>query len=108
MIQSLCVGEVLVIYDFLSVMGSGSAMTPKRSTRSVRPSAKTRASVRFEASPPTRVRQTARTIPGRPIDVEVEEADNTAQTRSGSETGKALLLRVLGELEELKDASSNQ
>ncbi|KFA68638.1 hypothetical protein S40285_09685 [Stachybotrys chlorohalonatus IBT 40285] len=100
--EASSVGEIVV--------GRVSPATPHRPTRLVKPSAKAREAVRPEDASPTRAgkRRTTRATRDLSPETDFEPANNVKNRTSGSETGKALLLRVLEELKDLKDASAKQ
>ncbi|KFA55196.1 hypothetical protein S40293_09951 [Stachybotrys chartarum IBT 40293] len=100
--EASSVGEIVV--------GRVSPATPHRPTRLVKPSAKAREAVRPEDASPTRAgkRRTTRATRDLSTETDFEPANNVKNRTSGSETGKALLLRVLEELKDLKDASAKQ
>jgi chromosome segregation ATPase len=89
------------------VVGRAGLTAPTRPTHLGKPSAKAKeAGWGDEMSPTQRgKKRTTRAIRAPPAETDIEHADNAQKGRTNSETGEALLLRVLEELSYLKDAS---
>jgi hypothetical protein len=89
------------------VVGRAAPTTPTRPTRLVKPRVKAKEAGWVDEMSPTQ-KGTKRTTRVIRADTDIEHAKNAQKGRTDGETGKALLLRVLEELKDLKDASTKQ